>query len=205
MDQKKLSKLISKAIAIEAMEAKEAGALGYMARVFTQASLPYSRIKESYYTRQNGIMKFKVISDPEVGVPYGTYPRLLMSWITTEAVRTKNHILVLGSTLSEFMDELGLVPSGGRWGTIPNLKDQMLRLFSSSISCSYRDGIRDAGLGLKVVTSYDLWWSLKRPNQQSLWQSTIVLGKDFFEEIITRPVPIDLRVLKVIKQSPMKL
>lgn len=205
MNQENRNKLIDAAIAIETEEAKEAKALGYMARVFAQASLPYNQVNENYYIRNNGLIKLKVISDPEIGVPFGAYPRLLMSWITTEAVLTNSHTLALGHTLTGFMSELGLIPSGGKWGTIPRLKDQMLRLFSSTISSTYSTQERNIGLGLRVVTTYDLWWNPSKPNQSSLWESTLTLSKDFFDEIIKRPVPIDLRVLKAIKQSPMKL
>ncbi len=198
-------KLIETAIAIEEEAAREANALGYMARVFAQSSMPYNKINESFYVRNNGLIKLKIISDPEIGVPYGSYPRLLMSWITTEAVLTKNRTLVLGNTLTGFMSELGLIASGGRWGTIPRLRDQMLRLFSSTISSTYNDQDRDVGLGLRVVSTYDLWWNPNKPSQSSLWESTVTLSKDFFDEIVNRPVPIDLRVLKAIKQSPMKL
>jgi hypothetical protein len=146
-----------------------------------------------------------VLSPSEIGIPYGSYPRLLMSWITTEAALKKEPVLVLGSSLSEFMAQLGLIPTGGRWGTIPRLRDQMIRLFASSISCHYQDGQREAGIGLRVAKSYDLWWHPKMPEQASLWQSTVTLSQDFFEEIINKPVPIDMRVLKSIKQSAMKL
>jgi hypothetical protein len=65
---------------------------------------------------------------------------LLISWITTEAVKTQQRELILGHTLSKFMAELDMIPSGGRWGSITRLKDQMKRLFSASISCTYDDG-----------------------------------------------------------------
>jgi hypothetical protein len=69
-----------------------------------------------------------------IGIPYGTVPRLLLFWTTTEAVRTKSRKLELGSSLSAFMRELGLAPTGGRWGSIPRLHEQMNRLFRAKIS-----------------------------------------------------------------------
>ena len=38
-----------------------------------------------------------------------------------------------------------------------------------------------------------------------LWDSTIQLGEQFFNEIIAHPVPIDLHVLKAVKRSPLGL
>ncbi len=46
-----------------------------------------------------------------VGLPYGMVPRLLIAWVTTEAVRIRERELVLGESLSGFMSELdGLLP-----------------------------------------------------------------------------------------------
>ena len=35
------------------------------------------------------------------------------------------------------MAQLDLIPTGGRWGTITRLRDQMRPLFASSVSCTY--------------------------------------------------------------------
>jgi hypothetical protein len=69
------------------------------------------------------------------GYPYGIIPRLLLFWITTEAVRTKNSRLELGSSLSGFMADLGLSSYTGRGkrGDAKRLRNQMERLFWSRI------------------------------------------------------------------------
>lgn len=54
MNRKNIDKLISEALAIEAQEAKEAGALGFMARALTQATMPHKKTDESVVERQNG-------------------------------------------------------------------------------------------------------------------------------------------------------
>ena len=38
-----------------------------------------------------------------------------------------------------------------------------------------------------------------------LWKSTVTLGNNFFNEIIHRPVPVDMRALKALKRSPFAL
>ena len=205
MEQENISKLISEMLAIEAEEAKQAGALGYMARTVVQATLPHRRVKDSTFKRVNGNFKLLILADPEIGLPYGSIPRLLLAWIVTEAVRTKNRELLLGSTLSQFMEQLGLVPTGGRWGTITRLKEQMQKLFSASFSCTYDDGDKWAIRNVNPVNKANLWWDLKQPSQMTFFDSTLTLGEDFFSEIIRNPVPVDMRVLKAIKQSPLAL
>jgi hypothetical protein len=219
INNKNLNKLISEALAIESRDAKEAGALGFMARVLIQATMPHSDPGDvPAWGRENGT--FSMVMQPgiikkendfiRVGLPYGSYPRLLLAWLTTEAVKTKSPTLVLGKTLSNFMEQLGLTPAGGRWGTITRLKEQMRRLFSAFITCTYdekvnKDTHRNRGLNLNVATSYDLWWNPQRPEQAALWQSTVTLGTEFFKEIIDRPVPIDMEALKALKGSSMRL
>lgn len=140
-----------------------------------------------------------------MGLPYGTYPRLILSWLTTEAVKTKQPELELGSSLSGFMSELGLIPAGGRWGTIHRLRNQMKRLFSASVSCTYEDDTQDSGIGFRIAKEYHLWRDPKQPDQAALWRSAVTLSRDFFDEVVKNPVPIDMRALKALKRSPMAL
>ena len=42
-----------------------------------------------------------------IGYPYGTLPRLLLFWITREALRTNSPRIELGNSLAKFMEELG--------------------------------------------------------------------------------------------------
>ena len=128
-----------------------------------------------------------------------------MAWVTTEAVRKRERELPLGESLSGFMSELGLVPTGGRWGSITRLKEQMRRLFASSISCTYDDGESWVLENIHVVDGARLWWSPKTPEQITIWQSTITLSERFFDEVITHPIPIDMRAIKTLKRSPMAL
>ena len=38
-----------------------------------------------------------------------------------------------------------------------------------------------------------------------MWESKIELGEQFFHEVITNPVPLDLHILKAVKRSPLGL
>lgn len=200
-----LNKIVEEAMAIEAREAKEAGALGYMGRAFVQATMPHKKVSGNEFVRTNGLFKLVMLAPSDVGLPYGSLPRLITAWITTEAVRTKSRELVLGRSLSDFMRQLDLVPTGGRWGSITRLRDQMKRLFSASISCTYGHSGGMAGINMQVVEKYDLWWKPKQPNQSTLWESTVTLSQAFFDEITEHPVPLDMRALKALRRSPLAL
>jgi len=197
--------LITEALAIEAEEAKDAGALGFMARAMVQATLPHKQVAGNEFTRTNGNFSLTLLAPSKIGLPYGSIPRLLLSWITTEAVKTRERELELGHSLSQFMGELGLVPTGGRWGSITRLKNQMQRLFASSVTCTYDDGVTWALESVKPVDSARLWWEPRNPDQTALWKSIITLGERFYQEIIRAPVPVDMRALRALKRSPLAL
>jgi hypothetical protein len=141
-----------------------------------------------------------------IGFPYGSIPRLLLTWLATEAVRTQEPVLLLGDSLSTFMRGIGLAPTGGRNGTITRLKKQMERLFLASLSVRW-DGTdeRQAGGRLNVASSYDLWWSKRDPDEPSLMPSTVELSNEFFREVTEHPVPLDLNALKTLGTSAMRL
>lgn len=202
---RQLRKLFTNALAIEAEAAKEAGALGFMARAMVQATMPHKRVPGNEFTRTNGAFSLTMLAPSKIGLPYGSIPRLVTGFLTTEAVRTKDRHVVLGNSLSRFMAELDLAPTGGRWGTIPRLRDQMTRLFACSISCTYSFG---GAFGLENVNIADkatLWWTPHQPDQAALWESTVILSERFFTEITENPVPIDLRALRALKRSPLAL
>ena len=47
--------------------------------------------------------------------------------------------------------------------------------------------------------------SNSQPDQQTLWNSTIRLGEDLFNEIIQHPVPLDINILKAMSRSSLGL
>jgi len=202
---KQLEKIIREALAMEVEGAKEAGTLGYMARAMVQATMPHRKLEGGIHRRTNGDYTFVMMSDPEIGLPYGSVPRLVLAWLATEAVKTKSRELVLGDTMSAFMWELGLIPSGGRWGTITSLKEQSRRLFGAVIQCSYSTKDQDALQNYLIADSANLWWTPKAPDQQSLFNSQVTLSDNFYREITDHPVPIDMRAMRSLKRSPLAL
>jgi hypothetical protein len=210
LNNKNINQLLSEALAIEASEAKEAGALGFMARALTLATMPHSKPEGNEFIRKNGSFTMTMLAPSSIGLPYGSIPRLLLAWMTTEAVKTQSKELILGDSMSAFMRELGLVPTGGRWGSITRLKSQTRKLFGSAIHCDYIDKlpngvIHESGMNIHISDNYSLWWEPKNPEQKALFNSTVTLTEPFFKEIISSPVPIDMRALKALKQSPMAL
>jgi hypothetical protein len=200
-----VERLITEALAIEAESAQNAGALGFMARAMVQATLPHKKVEGNEFERRNGAFTLSLMAPAKIGLPYGTVPRLLLAWLTTEAVKTQSRELELGDSLSGFMRELDLVPTGGRWGSITRLKNQTTRLFSSTITAIYEGGDRTAILNRSIADKAVLWWDAKSPEQAALWRSSITLSEQFYAEVIEHPIPIDMRAIRALKRSPLAL
>jgi hypothetical protein len=207
MTTKYIDTLISEAMLIEAESAKDAGTLGYMARAMVQATMPHKNTDTTHHQRSNGDYRLTMVAyDPEIGLPYGSIPRLMLAWIGSEVVKTQEREIVLGDSMSAFMRELGLIPTGGRWGSIDRLKDQSLRLTSCAISCSFiNEEQADTGPEPFRVGRGRFWWNPKLPDQLDIFKSTIELSEPFYNEIVQHPVPVDMRVLRMLKRSPMAL
>ena len=200
-----VERLINDALAIEGESALEAGALGFMARAMVQATLPHKKVDGNEFERKNGNFTLSLMAPSKIGLPYGSVPRLLLAWVTTEAVKTRTRELELGDSMAVFMGELGMSPTGGARGDITRLKNQTRRLFASTVSASYEDSTKVADMGYRLADESVLWWDAKSPEQAGLWHSSVTLSEKFFNEVIDRPVPIDMRAIKALKRSPRGL
>ena len=177
---------------------------GFMARMMALCSLPRTNPGNRHrYVRQNGPYKLIMYSSGETKLPYGNFPRLILSWVSTEAVRTQNRVLILGPSLAKFMRELGIYSSGGREGT--KLRNQMRRLFGCSVQLTYKDANVERFVNSPIAESGEYWWNPQRPDQPSLWDSKIELSEKFFNEIIRHPVPIDMNILTALKRCSLGL
>ena len=185
--------------------AREADAdLGFMARMMALCSLPRTNPgNRLLYKRVNGPFTLYMQAGPENKLPYGNLPRLLMAWISTEAVRTGSRVLVLGDSLSGFMRALGVYDTGGR--TQRRLRNQMNRLFHASVELIHTTESGERFIASRVVDRGEFWWDPKRPDERMLWDSKIELGEKFFNEIIDHPVPLDMNTLTALKRSPLGL
>ena len=187
------------------VSASEAAAdLGFMARLLTLCSLPRTNPgNRLQYKRVNGPYTLIMTATGNYKLPFGTLPRLLMAWLSTEAVRTQSREISLGDSLSEFMRTLGIYSSDGK--AYRRLHDQMDRLFHSSVELTYEHQQGRRFVASRVVDRGEFWWDPKRPDDRSLWESNIRLGEDFFNEVINRPVPLNMNALAALKRSALGL
>ncbi|GGQ85967.1 replication protein RepA [Couchioplanes azureus] len=200
----------------------------YLARVFAQIGLPYKdpdkpsnvagenpREPLKGWGRSNGnltlLIQPGVYIDPSGvsvsrGFPFGSTPRLLLAWMSTEVVRTRGPELILGDSLSAFMRNLGLRPTGGKTGTIARLRDQMERLFNATFVVNWNGTGVSGAVRVPVSSQYQLFWTDEGASRrESVFPSKVILSDTFFQEIADHAVPLDVHALKELRGSPLRL
>jgi hypothetical protein len=85
------------------------------------------------------------------------------------------------------------------------VKDQLRRLFNARISYRWRGRESSVRKSIEITSEEVLWWSPQSADQPALFDSYIILGDAFFRDIVTRPVPIKLEALELLKRSPLAL
>ena len=199
-------KLINVATAIQKTPAKAAGELGFTSRIMAQVGLPHREINTHHYIRRNGDFELVMVDVYKVGLPYGVIPRLCLIYVITEAVRTRSATVELGNHITDFVREIYMSPTGGRWGTITRVREQVNRLFNMVVGVRRCISSTDRSRthNTLIAKDTDLWWN-KTPGHTSSESSRIILTDDFFKASINNPVPIDKRVVRALTKSPLAL
>lgn len=187
----------------------------FFARQLVQCTLPHSNPGEvPIWERVNGDLKLSIrpyfSTDRGFLYPYGTLPRVFLSWLVTEAVRTKSRRIHLGQSFSDFIRMLGLNPSnGGKRSDTVRLRDQLERLLRATISFEQTTpgSKRKSWIDMQIAPKAVVWWDSAdaKSTQGTLFESYIMLSEDFFDAITAAPVPVDLRALRGLRSSSLAL
>lgn len=165
------------------------------------------------WERVNGDYSIQIVPDVVDGVaryPFGSIPRLLMIWMSTQARITDSPVLDVASSLDGFVKEIGLSSGGKQRAAV---MDQMNRLFGAGVrlksnSEQERDGAplrRLQGKNFFLVDSSDVLFTREDTDgQQPLWGSTITLSASFFEQIKGQSFPVLTEALRTFKTSPLQ-
>lgn len=192
--------LIDLSIEIQSQSALVAKELGLNPYVFIKTILPHSEVEGQTYERENEGWKLFISSQD--GIPYGSTPRLLFNYITTQAVKTNSREIDVGRSLSDFMRIVGLSTDGK---TMERFKKQCNALFGSTLSITYKDGDGFTKRNLSIASLYEFWWESEEKKQLGLFSSKITLSKEFFDLIVEKHIPVDLRAIKGIKKSSLAI
>lgn len=190
-------------------------------RAFLQASLPYRQLRDKdgnpvkYLERQTPFLNMMISTVDREGLPYGTLPRMLLAYITNQAVITRSQDIELGESVSDIMRTFGLQVSGGKNGTISRFKKQLSLLLNTLFRFEWHD-TKEAGDYELSVQQTKLFVAFEnqlkfeaRPKNGSADEAQVVyrvrLSKPFFDELCNSPVPVDFRQLIALQNSALAM
>lgn len=185
--------------------------VSYYTPILIQCTLPHSDPKTRDWVKTNGDVSLIISSGVDknlepYGIPYGSFPRLVLAYIITRVIETGEQRIALASHFSGFLREIGYTGNHKGAGVKgQRVRSQLLRLLRASITF---EGNRDGHLAVqdvKVAPRFELWWDYKNPEQESLFGSYIDISEDFRQAILCAPVPLRTDILKALRKSPLAL
>ncbi len=190
-----------------------AGQKTFLARSLIIATLPHDKPADGvlHWERVNGNYKLLIQADPALGLPYGIYPRLFLTWLCREVKRTNSREIELG-LLTPFLDKLGL-SKGGK--TAKAFLNQAERLLGARMAFKWTDDINGQhGEGRRYMQFADnvqLWTprtedgELYRAAGDNSFPAFLELSSMIFEEIRDYSVPLDMEIIAKIMGSTLKM
>src|SRR2546430_4506676 len=185
----------------------------YIHTVLTQCFLPYKDPKTDRWRRQNGTFSISLIAgdikDPTTpegmrvaGLPFGAKPRLFQSYLCTQAIKQQSPVIAVERSMTAMIQQLGLIASGGKEGTIRAFKEQITR-FAACKFTLVGPGPRGGARHVPAATcaQFDVWIA-PEPDQETVWPTEIALTDTYYHSLKDHAVPYDFRAFRAIQNKP---
>jgi hypothetical protein len=175
---------------------------------FCHVGFPIRRVKGPEYIRTSGPHMLSILAPSSIGIPFGVFPRMAISWIVTEVkIRQENSedtsIVHLGDNFAAFIRNVtgAKSVSGGQEGNITRFRQQYVSLLASTIVYAKNPKLNYPCRPIGPIhwTIGDLLWSPQPQlvgNPQNVFRSSIRLGQNFLHCILHHGVPLDELVLR---------
>lgn len=187
--------------------------ISYQHTIFCQTGLPYRDPGDELrrWERRQGKASLLInageIINPDtqefvdVGLPFGPKPRLILTHLNSQALKTASPVIEVESSLTAFVKRLGL---DGNGRDVRSIKDHLSRLSAATIRLGFVAENRAVQVNTQIVKAFDLWFQ-KNERQRVLWPSTVQLSDDYFQSLMHHAVPLDERAVGALSHSAMAL
>lgn len=206
---------------LEAMQAVSDADLvpAYLHSALCAMSLPARRPKDEMapIIREDGRYTLAITPKPvlrreagemkmtSLGVPFGSYPRVILIYIMSEAVRTGSRNVYLGGSFAEWLRRLGYNnASHGSRGTASLLRGQLDRLLACEWMIRWDDSASDdAAFAVKEVKLANEYAGLR--GKDGSFIKEISLADGFFTHLREHAVPLNEAAIRELKNNPTAL
>ena len=179
--------------------------------VFCQTGLPYRDPGDlQRWERTNGHVSLLVergsLRAPDrtwvqQGYPFGPKPRLILAYLSTQAIQQQSPIVQVEATLSSFLKRLGFSNDGRNYRVF---LDQLARLSAAKMTLGVDHPDKAGTYPLPIVGGFEVWRE-KDENQRLLWEPTVTFSSDYFKSLMVHAVPLDERALVALSNNAMAL
>lgn len=205
----------------EAMQAVSDADLvpAYLHSALCAMSLPARRPKDEMapIIRQDGRYTLAITPKPvlkkvagemiltSLGVPFGSYPRVILIYIMSEAVRTGSRDVYLGGSFADWLRRLGYNnATHGSRGTASLLRGQLDRLLACEWMIRWDDSDNDdAAFAVKEVKLANEYAGLRTKDGSFIKE--IKLAEGFFSHLREHAVPLNEAAIRELRNNPTAL
>jgi hypothetical protein len=199
----------AEAIACVRLKRQEANQnLGFASRPFVLCGLPIKKPApgQLLHERHNGQFSLQVTGHPSYGLPWGQ-DRLIPIFLARLAIRQQSQTIQFRSA-AEMLDSFGMQQGGTQYR---RLVSAFQRIFGATIFFG-TDMQRERAAVVhrarfNFMSEARIWYS-RDANQATLpggLQNEIILSHEFFNEIMSHPIPTDMEAAKALSCSPAAL
>jgi hypothetical protein len=201
--------------------------LHFAPRDFVLIGMPYRRPPGGVYERRNGNFRFRIVADPDFGVPHGQ-DRLIPFWIASayRAQGCPESRTVVFRSIGDILNCYGIERHGIQYR---RLRQRIERVYgatyfaydetpASGLSTELRRQFRRQGStpetakgflrteSYRLIERLQLWFhGGSRPNQYTLWQNQITLTEAFARDIRDNAIPVDIETIRALRTRSVAL
>ena len=147
-------------------------------------------------TRENGNVRLVLLADEDSGLPYGVYPQLALTYLTTRAVFRGERRFVPGESVNDCLRLMGIADSGGETGVSTRAREQPRRLCRTAFSYKDEGKRKEDWRGVRVAET--LVWGAGRALE-------VVLDPPFFDTVRAGAVPLDAGIVGKLRRPLLNL
>lgn len=170
-------------------------------KIFVQCSLPYRNPDEYFWQRYNGDTTLTLTAgsyldaqgQTHMHLPYGIYPRIILMYLATEAMRTHSPTIELPRSVWGLLRDMGISWPGG--ARARDILKQLRAVLAMSCEMTVTH-TADDGSAVQKYSKFligergRIHFSLEGEDLHGDYQSTITLSTGFYEYLCSGAMPV---------------
>lgn len=191
---------------------------GYFATLFVWSLLPHKKPDTNTWVVDAGDIEVTFFAPDTTGLPYGSIPRTIVYWLSTQIKKSESDRIALGRSYDSFLTELGYGRSGGKSGPRTRVMEQLRKLGDLAIKVEVKRVNKsipfEPGHGKVNFINHWLLWDdegakegephieMSGPVARSMRTHSMPLSVEHLRELRRSPLAIDL-FMELVLRAPM--